>query len=230
MIDDLFTGLVQECLSFTEQFLTRPQNLHFEAEDYSSGIFAHKDVPAFTSADGRTIVFNHDWLIRSLPNYADDVRFFIYHELRHVHQKYQISKMHSNEIIDEKEATLLRWDDDFRNYQTNYGDEDSQKRNLEQEIEIDANAYAIALLNMRYFGDQSWSFMHSLPQDAYDVANERSKIYYKTRPELKRYIDKRYREITGHMSCEKAPDRNDPCPGGSGKKFKKCCRRRGIYD
>ncbi len=29
---------------------------------------------------------------------------------------------------------------------------------------------------------------------------------------------------------KKKPGRNDPCPCGSGKKFKKCCMGKGIYD
>ena len=230
MIDDLFTSLVHECLSFTEQFLTRPQDLQIGIADYSSGKFVHKNVPAVTSADGGFVLFNRDWLIRSLPDHADDVRFFIYHELRHVHQKYQIAKKNSNENISENESTLILWNDEFKNYQTNYGDAESQKHNLMQEIELDANSYAIAMLNMRYLGNQEWSFEYSLPQDAYEAADKRCREYYKTRPELKRYYDRRYRDITGKMSCERTPGRNEPCPCGSGKKYKQCCLGTGIYD
>ena len=29
--------------------------------------------------------------------------------------------------------------------------------------------------------------------------------------------------------AEKGPGRNDPCPCGSGKRFKKCCLRKGCF-
>ena len=68
----------------------------------------------------------------------------------------------------------------------------------------------------------------SVPQEAMDLADPRSRQYYENRPELKRYIDKLKRDA-GQPVVRK-PERNELCPCGSGKKFKKCCIGKGIYD
>ena len=68
----------------------------------------------------------------------------------------------------------------------------------------------------------------SVPQEAMDLAEPRSQQYYENRPELKRYIDKSKRDA-GQPVLRK-PERNELCPCGSGKKFKKCCIGKGIYD
>ena len=68
----------------------------------------------------------------------------------------------------------------------------------------------------------------SVPQEAMDLADPRSRQYYENRPELKRYIDKLKRNA-GQPVVRK-PERNELCPCGSGKKFKKCCIGKGIYD
>ena len=230
IMDNQFETLKDECLAFTDQFLTRPDDLSVDVDDYASGRFEHENVPCFTSANGKMVMFNSDWLKRSLPDHADDVRFFIFHELRHVHQKYQIAKQQSGEATEECAETISVWDEEFRNYQTNYGDADSQNRNFAQEIEQDANAYALALINMKYLGIDDGNFEFSLPEEAFELADTRSQEYYRTKPELKRYYDKRYRELTGKRICEKKPERNELCPCGSGKKFKQCCIGKNIYD
>lgn len=44
-------------------------------------------------------------------------------------------------------------------------------------------------------------------------------------------IDKGHRPVTSNISSKKIKiGRNDVCPCGSGKKFKKCCMGRGLYD
>lgn len=107
-----------------------------------------------------------------------------------MHQKYQIAKQQFGEATEECAETISVWDEVFRNYQTNYGDADSQNRNFAQEIERDANAYALALLTMKYLGAAEWNFEYSLPEEAFELAETRSQEYYRTRPELKRYYDK----------------------------------------
>ena len=230
MVDDKIIELYKECFVFAIQFITIPKDLQFEIDDYASRRFAHVNAPCFTSADGKMIVANRDWLKKSFPKYTDDIRFFVFHELRHVHQKHQVAKWLLKEKTEEKDSILTKWEEEFRTYQTNYGDEESQKRNFAQEIEIDANAYALSLLNLMHLGEKDWSFEYSLPQTAFSIADKRSREYYKSRPELKRYLDRKKRELTGERVYEKKPGRNDTCPCGSGIKFKKCCIGKGIYD
>ena len=96
-----------------------------------------------------------------------------------------------------------------------------------KEVEIDANAYALCLSNMLHISDNI-ELRFSVPQEAMDLADPRSRQYYENRPELKRYIDKLKRNA-GQPVVRK-PERNELCPCGSGKKFKKCCIGKGIYD
>ena len=78
----------------------------------------------------------------------------------------------------------------------------------------------MCLSNMLHISDEI-ELRFSVPQEAMDLAEYRLRQYYENRPELKRYIDKLKREA-GQLVLRK-PGRNEPCPCGSRKKFKKCC-------
>lgn len=56
--------------------------------------------------------------------------------------------------------------------------------------------------------------------------------FYKRHPEEKKLPrgTLAYTGDTPYVRETKKPGRNDPCPCGSGKKFKKCCIGKGIYD
>ena len=221
--------LISDCLKFSSIFLRLPEKLEIGFVPFSSGLFEHKNVPCFTTGDGRRIIFNTDWLKRSLPDHVEDVRFFAFHELRHVHQKNQIVLQKSGLQVDESSETINRWNDDFAHYTTNQGDAVTQEQNLQQEVEKDANAYALALINMYHIGED-WEAEFSLPEEAFAAADDRSREYYSSRPELKRFIAKVRREKTGQNPVGKRPDAYSLCPCGSGKKFKFCCYKKGIYD
>lgn len=238
MVDEQAKAIIQECINFSRYFMYITDDLCICIEDYSDNLFLHKNVPCFTTATGDSIVFNRNWLRRELEELSeeidlvDDVRFFVFHELRHVYQKYQIKRLENKESIRESFETVSQWRKDFENYKTNFGDNESQEDNLRQEVEIDANAYAIALLNMFHLRDKSnWRYNYSLPEKAYRMADKRSKEYYSTQPALRHFIDCYIKEINGKPKQNtKKPGRNDSCPCGSGKKFKKCCLGNGKYD
>ena len=154
------------------------------------------------------------------------IEFFIFHELRHLHQHYEIALLDSNNVVHEDISTIVSWKNGFINYTRNEGGS-TQAVNLSQEVEIDANAYALCLSNMLHISDNI-ELRFSVPQEAMDLADPRSRQYYENRPELKRYIDKLKRDA-GQPVVRK-PERNELCPCGSGKKFKKCCIGKGIYD
>ena len=132
----------------------------------------------------------------------------------------------SNNIVHEDISTIISWKNGFINYTRNEGGS-TQAVNLSQEVEIDANAYALCLSNMLHIFDNI-ELRFSVPQEAMDLADPKSRQYYENRPELKRYIDKLKRDA-GQPVVRK-PERNELCPCGSGKKFKKCCIGKGIYD
>ena len=50
--------------------------------------------------------------------------------------------------------------------------------------------YLMSLLNLYHIRDASVSFEYSLPEKAYRLADERSRQYYKTKPELRTYLQK----------------------------------------
>lgn len=182
--------IIIDCFTFSKQFLIIPEYLCVQFKGYHPGLFAHRNVPCFTTEDGSSIVFNSDWLVRSLPNYEIDVRFFVFHELRHVHQKYQVKLRNSGDEFVENNNTLDVWEYEFANYITNHGDNKSLEGNLAQAIERDANAYAFALINMYFIENTGWKGSFSLPQNAFKDAQILSKHYYQIKPELKRYIDR----------------------------------------
>lgn len=221
--------IILDCVNFASEFLSKPESIEVGFSDFASGLFEHVNVPCFTTGDGKRIVFNLDWLKRSLPEHVDDVRFFVFHELRHVHQKFQIL-LHMNGLkTNESEDVIAKWQYGFAHYITNMGDNSTQEKNLLQVVEQDANAYALALLNLYHLGEK-WEFEYSLPEEAFVVADARCQEYYKSKPELRRYIDKKRRMKTGINPVGKRPDAYSPCPCGSGKKFKFCCYKNGIYD
>lgn len=95
-----------------------------------------------------TFTLTPNWIVRTLPKYELDFRFFTFHELRHVHQKKQIFLRRNGEEVVEDISTIDLWEYETKNYITNCGDVETQEANLNQEIERDANAYAYALINM----------------------------------------------------------------------------------
>ena len=221
--------IIKDCYAFSRNFISSPDQLNIKMEDYASGLFDHTDVPCFTTGDGMSIVFNYDWLERSLPEHSDDVRFFTFHELRHVHQKNLVRLYRLGKEVEEVTDNIEKWGYEFDNYVTNKGDQCTQTNNLNQEIELDANAYALALINLYYLG-KDFTLECSLPQEAFEAAEARLPHYLQSKPELKRYMDKQYRIHSGENPVGKRPDPYQPCPCGSGKKFKFCCYKNGIYD
>lgn len=177
---------------------------------------------------GRSEITDFEEVVKLDTEYISEwnVEFFIFHELRHLHQHYEIALSDSNNTVHEDISTIVSWKNGFINYTRNEGGS-TQAVNLSQEVEIDANAYALCLSNMLHISDNI-ELRFSVPQEAMDLADPRSRQYYENRPELKRYIDKLKRDA-GQPVVRK-PERNELCPCGSGKKFKKCCIGKGIYD
>ena len=143
-----------------------------------------------------------------------------------IHQQYEIALAENKEALQENPDTVALWQDGFLNYKRNEGGY-TLLANVSQEVEIDANAYALCLSNMFHIMDDV-ELRFSVPEEAMNLAEPRSMQYYENRPELKRYIDKINR--TAGQRVRKKPERNDPCLCGSGRKFKKCCIGKGIYD
>lgn len=222
----IYLELVQKCISFAREFMELPDPIEVYFEDCPSNRFRTMNNAA--EGSGNKLYFNKPWFTGQdrWENHKDDIEFFIFHKLRHLHQHCEIALADKKAPLHESKEIVTLWKSGFINYTRNDGG-DTQLINLSQKVEIDANAYALCLSNLfRIHNDDGLYF--SVPEEAMDLAEPRAEQYYQTRPELKRYLDKVRREM-GQLTVKK-PDRNDPCPCGSGKKFKKCCIRKGIYD
>ena len=73
----------------------------------------------------------------------------MYHEVRHFYQSMIIADFHARGKSKELPATIHQWETENANYLRNEGTYETQKANATQMIEIDANAFAIAMLNIK---------------------------------------------------------------------------------
>lgn len=95
-----------------------------------------------------------------------------------------------HQVTRESYAEISRWESEFLNYKRNDGSLEAQKNNMAQEVELDANGYGLSLLTLYHIKDTDFTFEHSLPEEAYKLADTRSRMYYKTKSEFRKYIEK----------------------------------------
>lgn len=227
--------IINKCVDFARKFLLLPDSIEFLFDECPSPRFPTMN----NAAEGniQSICFNKPWFLQRTTDHRDDLEFYIFHELRHVHQQYSIFLYDHSLPCNEDIVTIEKWRLGFNNYIRNI-DADSERMNVAQEVEIDANAYAVCLLNLLHIDDDN-DLILSLPDEASELCSERSGQYYETKLELKRFLDV---WKSTHMNVQSSAKKNvpirkkqkvganDPCPCGSGKKFKRCCRGKGIYD
>ena len=176
-------AIFEPCVTFARKFLVLPP-IQIAFNDCPSTMFRTMDNAAesYIVADGSGYVcFNAPWFAERITDHQDDVEFFLFHELRHLHQLTQINLLVANKKTREPEEIVKLWKSNFDNYQRNEGGE-SQLANVTQEIEVDANAYGI-LLEVLYRNGRTP--LLSLPKEAFDPANERLQRYYDSLPEFR---------------------------------------------
>lgn len=90
---------------------------------------------------------NEDWVENALEHNAEfDLMYIMYHEVRHIYQHIVITDFDKRGKSCELPAVILSWKHDFSEYVRNEGDEKSWSDNISQSVEIDANAFANAML------------------------------------------------------------------------------------
>lgn len=234
--------IITECIEFARKFLYLPETINIYFDGCPSERFPQMNNVAESS--GNNIYINKPWLEKSiLEKHQDDIEFYIFHELRHIHQFISIEKMLRREECQDSYEEIKQWKYNFENYIRNI-DDISQEQNLNQDVEVDANAYGISLLNLYYMNNGKFTprFQYSLPEEAYKIADVHSRKYYQTKKELNEFLrEMRIRYIQKQSLLKKEsntkksikslkPGRNTPCPCGSGKKYKHCCIGKAIYD
>ena len=208
---------LNRCIEFARQFLFLPQQIDLYFDDCPSARF-----PLITNAaeiNGNIIYFSKQWFEKNLTEHQADIAFFLFHELRHMHQHCSIALLEQGHEVQEPEATIDNWNYEFNNYIRNT-DEETQLLNVRQEVEIDANAYGIALMRLFYARSSGVDLSISLPKEADDLAEKRVDYFFRDKPEIVSYLKK----IGGSVSFSNKLKigRNDRCPCGSGEKWKYC--------
>ena len=96
------------------------------------------------------LYINEDWITETLRvNFLYDLQYQMYHEARHFYQYMIIADFHARGKSRELPATIKQWESECTNYIRNEGTEITQKANATQTMEIDANAFAIVMLNIK---------------------------------------------------------------------------------
>lgn len=218
-----YLKLIEDCVAFARQFLYLPDQIEFFFDDCPSDRFPSV-VNAAENDYRKNIWFNKRWLTGAdrWNNHKDDIEFFVFHELRHMHQFNTVGLYLNGASVSETPDIILKWKANFENYTRNIGGE-SQDINLAQEVEIDANAYAALLANLYHLGD-GLELHFSVPAEAMDIAMIRAN-QYQSKPEIQKYLQ----SVSRKQNTKKQVPvrvtkigRNDPCPCGSGLKYKKC--------
>lgn len=96
------------------------------------------------------------------------MEFYIFHELRHIHQQASITLKNQNQPTNEPYEEISKWENGFNNYKCNDGSAEAREENMAQEVELDANGYGLSLLNLYHIRDASFSFEYSLPEKHID--------------------------------------------------------------
>ena len=240
MVDlNRFKKITTDCISFAEKFLMLPSRINIGLDKCGpTERFNSLSNPCETefSPSDTIIYFNEKWLENRLQKDPYDVEYFVFHELRHIDQHMQIIRLDHHEKINENPITLEVWRYNFIHYIRNEGGE-SENRNVRQPVELDAYIYANVLLSL--YRMDAVELCPTIPTQIMDEIIPASQKYMNEKQEFREYLqEKGYVTQKAVQVCEdnkpivkgKKIGANDPCPCGSGKKFKKCCRGNGKYD
>lgn len=100
--------------------------------------------------DGNRLFINEDWIKMCLESvFLYDLQYQMYHEARHFYQSMVIADFHARGKTSELPTTIEQWEREGLHYQRNEGTLETQKANATQKMEIDANAFAIVMLNIK---------------------------------------------------------------------------------
>lgn len=214
-----YVDLVNACVDFARSYILLPDHIDVYFDDCPSERFPSSNNAA--ESNRNSLIFNKPWFTGQdrWLNHKDDIEFFVFHELRHVFQLNEIIRYCQGEYFSSSIADVSRWKEEFENYLRNENAE-TQRLNLQQEVEVDANAYALCLLNIYHINDNS-PLRLSVPNEAMDIAERRTKEYFANKREFA-MIRCTEESVDATLVRREKIGRNDLCPCGSMKKYKKC--------
>lgn len=183
-LEEIFINM---CIRFARNFLYLPDKIDLYFEDCPSRRF-----PTLSNAaesDGHSIFLNYQWYHGHIAEHPANVAFFIFHELRHMHQLASIYRLEHGLSVQDPQNAIFEWKKDYFTYVRNE-DEESQEKNIKQPIEVDADAYGICLMKMyyqHYLNKPEADLRVSLPESIIDLAHERAQEYADSKKELIAY-------------------------------------------
>lgn len=122
------------------------KSINFEYEGIGKR-FKTNDVTCETSDN--KLYINLNWLNMLPENEYYDLQYQMYHEARHFYQHNVIKDYHTRGKTSELPSTIKKWEAESSNYIPNEGTEDERKAYATQDVEIDANAFAVAMLSKK---------------------------------------------------------------------------------
>lgn len=234
--------IIQDCFNLAHQFMKLPENVHLtyllpdkenpnEDEDQKAWAIRNDDGQFY-------LVFEKNFVQEAMEEgRTDKIAFWAFRALRRLFQ------MHAFLIRDEQNKMIASQDDFDEwgdSYLTNYLNDSPDEPPVEiRGFEMDADTYAFILTNL-------WN--PRLPASSFDWLGNKLELivmkaqeYTQLRPEFAPYFQRRSRKKREKITkvslanpktyvAEKKPGRNDPCPCGSGKKYKKCCGRKDVFN
>ena len=194
---------VSMCIDFARQFLILPDTINMYFDDCPSKRFSSEFNAA--ESDNQNIYLNKRWYRNHIEDHHADVAFFVFHELRHMHQLMSIDRLQRGLPVQEPKDTIFEWRNNYNNYVRNV-DADSQEINIKQPIELDANAYGICLMHIYYqlYLDKADADLRvSLPESIIDLSYERAQEYAYSKEEIIRYTTQFQQKV--NTDTKKAP-------------------------
>lgn len=145
----------------TEKALNHLPPLGFDVkikfQRIGQGEFENTKIGAVAQGPSHTLVVNTDWYETTSEQ---DIKYIIWHEMRHMYQWSQIEKLHNSQHFEETTNIISQWQNELVNYIKNTPE--TEERHMKQEMEIDAYAFALYML-FRYCADSNGTVNIGLP-------------------------------------------------------------------
>ena len=184
------------------------QNIEVVAEYIGDGAFYNIET-AFVVKEN-TLYANMNWLSQT-P--VPEVKYTVWKETRHFYQKQQIDAFEKGLPVMEDLNTLDDWVSEYETYIPKTPI--TENRHYNQKIQLDAHTFAAALMAIHCTAKDGSIDVVLPPVTANQIVEAASELY---------------KELIKVPVVKEKVDRNEVCPCGSGKKYKKCCMNTGYFE
>ena len=184
------------------------REIEVTAEFIGEGTFTNIET-AFVVKDYK-LVINLNWFNQT-PD--AEIKYTVWKETRHFYQKQQVEAFQKGIPVLEDLPTLEDWEAEHAAYIPKTPI--TENRHYNQKIQIDAHTFAAALMAVHCAKADGSMDVVLPPVTAEKIVEGASELY---------------KELVKVPVTRDKVDRNDQCPCGSGKKYKKCCIRTVFFE